>query len=85
MAPFFTDIDISKGNGNIVYQVHNDLSSGVSQIIAETVNTEINKQTSTNFSAQWILIATWSDVSPYGNYKTVCYLLCHEYHTVDNT
>ena len=71
MAPFFTDIDISKGSGRILYEVHDDLSVMFSREIAEQVNLVINTNKQMNFSSQWLLVSKWEDVSPYGNYQTV--------------
>ncbi|CAI8054601.1 Matrilin-2 [Geodia barretti] len=65
VAPFFTDIDISKGSGRIVYQVHNNFSDIFSSQVAQYINVAINTNRYTNFSAEWILIATWTEVSPY--------------------
>ena len=71
VAPFFTDIDISKGSGRIEYQVYDDLNETFSREIAEQVNLVINTNKQTNFSSQWLLVSKWEDVPPYGNYQIV--------------
>ena len=64
VAPFFTDIDISNGIGQIKYEVHTDASS---QSILSQVNSLINVHAQTNFNAKWMLVAMWEDVPPYGD------------------
>ena len=78
VAPFFTDIDISKGSGRIVYQVHNNFSDIFSSQVAQYINVAINTNRYTNFSAEWILIATWTEVSPYNtnNVVSCSYTFC---------
>lgn len=65
VAPFFTDIDISNTPGRILYQVHSNLTITYSRNVAEYVNAVINTDRLTNFSTQWLLIASWIEVSPY--------------------
>lgn len=76
IAPFFTDIDISKGSGRIFYQEHSDLSLIVSKAIAEQVDAVINTNKLTNFSSKWLLVASWEEVSLYGNYNMVSVWCC---------
>ena len=78
MAPFFTDIDISKESGRIVYQIHNNFSNIFSSQVAQYINVAINTNRYTNFSAEWILIATWTEVSPYNtnNVVSCSYTFC---------
>ena len=67
VAPFFTDIDIS-GGGQIVYEVHTVTTS---QSILSEVNSLINEHTQTQFNGEWLLVATWDNVPPYGDNSIV--------------
>jgi hypothetical protein len=58
VAPFFTDIDISHGNGKIIYKIF-DFSSPVAGIINYVIR--FNKHT--NFTGEWFLVAEWRDVA----------------------
>ena len=59
MAPFWADVNIDTGVGQISYEVHSTASSTA---IAQ-VNTFIND---TDFAGQWMLIAEWSGVPQFG-------------------
>lgn len=74
VAPFFTDIDISRGSGGVRYQIHNDLNVTRSKALGEQVDTVINTNKLTNFRSKWLLVASWEDVSPYGDYETVSFI-----------
>ena len=63
VAPFFTDIDISRGIGQINYEIHTRSSS---ESILSLVNSIINKQTETEFNGNWLLVATWDNVPQFG-------------------
>ena len=67
MAPFFTDIDIGLG-GQINYEIHTVTTS---QSILSEVNSLINDQTQTEFNGEWLLVATWDNVPPFGDNSTV--------------
>ena len=64
MAPFFTDIDISFGIGQIIYAVYNDT---IPEGILSSVNSVINEHMLTDFKAEWLLVATWENVPEYGS------------------
>ena len=68
VAPFFTDIDISRDIGQVSYEIHTDSSSTG---ILSQVNSLINEHKQTQFNGQWLLVATWEDVPAYGNYSIV--------------
>ena len=74
VAPFFTDIDISKGSGRIFYQLHNNFNSIYSKEVVQYIDTIININAFTSFSAQWILIVSWADVSPYNTNNIVSFV-----------
>ena len=63
VAPFFTDIDIGQG-GQIDYEIHTVTTS---QSILSEVNSLINEHTQTEFSGEWLLVATWDNVAPFGS------------------
>ena len=76
VAPFFSDIDIELGFGQIDYEIHTEITS---QSILSQVNSLINDQAQTNFNGKWLLVAMWDKVPPYPGYSndTVRYLyLC---------
>ena len=66
MAPFFTDIDISFGIGQIIYAVYDDT---IPDGIGSSVNSVINEHILTDFKAEWLLVATWENVPEYGSYS----------------
>ena len=59
VAPFFTDIDISQGVGQIRYEVHRE------NTILDKVNELINNCSLKDFTGNWLLVATWEDVPWY--------------------
>ena len=59
VAPFFTDIDISNGIGQISYEIHNE---SVSEPILSSVDSVINEYLQTDFHGEWLLVAKWDDV-----------------------
>ena len=74
VAPFFTDIDISEGIGQINYETHTRSSS---ESILNLVNSIINKQTETEFNGNWLLVATWDNVPQFGgDYNIVSIVSC---------
>jgi hypothetical protein len=64
VAPFFTDIDISFGIGQIIYAVYNDT---IPEGILSSVNSVINEHMLTDFKAEWLLVATWENVPEFGS------------------
>ena len=68
VAPFFTDIDISVGVGQIRYEVHRD---NTSEVILSQVNQLINNCSEKEFTGNWLLVATWENVSWYSQPTTV--------------
>lgn len=64
VAPFFADIDISNGVGQINYEVHTD---DISDSLLSQVNSLINDHAGTEFNGRWMLVATWDQVPPYQN------------------
>ena len=59
VAPFFTDIDIRGGVGNIEYEVHTNTTS---ETILSQVNELINNCSGKNFSGEWLLVTSWEDI-----------------------
>ena len=64
VAPFFTDIDISQGVGQIDYEIHTEITS--LSLLSE-VSLLINEHVQTDFNGEWLLVATWDNVPPYGD------------------
>jgi subtilisin-like proprotein convertase family protein len=73
VAPFFTDIDISHGNGQIKYEIFNDSTTApLDEFVLTEMSDVINQNyESANFNAKWALVALWHDVPHYGDYKNV--------------
>lgn len=61
IAPFWADVDIENGVGNIRYQVY---TSGSTEI--DAINSFISSEEGFNFTACWMLIAEWDHVSTFG-------------------
>ena len=59
MAPFWDDVDIRGGNGEIFYQT---IDSG---LFLEQVNGYIQYVRPTGFEATWMMVAYWVAVHPY--------------------
>ena len=66
VAPFFADIDIRQG-GQICYEIHTEANS---LSILSQVNLVINDHAETDFYGEWMLVATWDNVPPYGSDNT---------------
>ena len=64
VAPFWADIDISI-HGSISYEVHNTSAGSSSIALLNGVSTFISNQQNTQFSGNWMLVASWSQVSAY--------------------
>ena len=75
VAPFFADFDIrGENNSNVSYEVHR---KDISEDILSTVNSFITDREGTVFNGEWLLVATWTEVSPYmrnGMVRLVLYL-----------
>ena len=63
VAPFFSDIDISSGRGQIRYEIHTEATS---MEILSKVNQLIQNCTGKHFRGNWLLVATWEDTPWYG-------------------
>ena len=61
VAPFWNDVDISRGVGDISYQVYSTGSP-----LLDTVNTIISDKENTNFNGHWMLVAEWDGVPSFG-------------------
>ena len=76
VAPFFTDIDIRRingnENGNVFYEIHN---KSTSEYVLSQVNAFITGHTKSKFSGEWLLVATWDHVPPYMDNTIVSTLL----------
>ena len=67
IAPFWDDVDISGGGGNVSYQT---FSSSDEDVVTtdnlNTVNSYVNSMHGDgNFTGAWMLVASWDHVSPY--------------------
>ena len=80
VAPFWDDVDIRGGFGNISYQVY---SSG--SPLLDTVNTIISDEENINFIGHWMLVAEWDSVpsyegSPSNQVSAITNTMCHGNH-----
>ena len=64
IAPYWTDIDLRGGVGDVRYTVYTT-ESGSSYI--DEVNKFLDNTENGTFTATMILVAQWIDVCPYGN------------------
>ena len=62
VAPFFTDIDIGSGVGQVRYEIH---TTTTSEYLLSNVSKLINEHTGMEFSGEWLLIAEWRDAPAY--------------------
>ena len=61
VAPFWDDVDISRGVGNISYQVYSTGSP-----LLDIVNTIISDEENINFTGHWMIVAEWDGVPEIG-------------------
>ena len=61
VAPFWADVDISGGVGNISYEVYSTGSPAL-----DTVNTIISDEENINFIGHWMIVAEWDEVPAFG-------------------
>ena len=71
VAPFFTDINIARGIGQISYEVHNNSTS---ESLLSSVDSVINNNMQTNFHGEWLLVAKWDNVPHIDDFTTVGFL-----------
>ena len=71
MAPFFSDIDITSGIGEIDYEIHTGISS---ESILSQVSSLISQRAQTEFIGKWLLVATYDGVPPFGDDSVVSML-----------
>ena len=62
MAPFWADVDIEGGVGDISYQVYSTGSP-----LLDTVNAFISNESNFNFNGYWMLLAQWNGVSAFSS------------------
>ena len=62
VAPFWADVDIEEGIGNISYQVYSTGSP-----LLDTVNTIISDEENITFIGHWILVTEWDGVSAFSD------------------
>ena len=62
VAPFWADVDIEGGVGDISYQTYSTGSP-----LLDIVNTFISDERSFNFNGHWMLVVEWSGVSAFGS------------------
>ena len=61
VAPFWADINIAVGVGNISYQTFTTGSP-----LLDIVNNFISDEEDFDFSGRWMLLTEWNDVPPFG-------------------
>ncbi len=64
VAPFWTDIDTSTGDGQVNYEVFDSAVSS-STVKLEEVSSFVSAKEGTEFSGSWMLVAEWSKVQEY--------------------
>ena len=62
VAPFWADVDIERGMGDVSYQVYSTGSP-----LLNIVNSFITDERDFNFNGHWMLLAQWNSVSSYFN------------------
>ena len=62
VTPFWADVDIERGMGDVSYQVYSTGSS-----LLNIVNSFISDERDFNFNGHWMLLAQWNSVSSYIN------------------
>ena len=70
VAPFWADIDI-RINGSISYEVHSTSAGSSSIALLNRVSTFISNQKNTQFSGNWMLVASWSQVPAYSGSSSI--------------
>ena len=70
VAPFWADIDITV-HGSISYEVHSTSAGSSSIALLNRVSTFISNQQNTQFSGNWMLVASWSQVSAYSGSSSI--------------
>ena len=70
VAPFGADIDISI-YGSISYEVHSTSAGSSSIALLNRVSTFISNQQNTQFSGNWMLVATWNRVPAFSGSSSV--------------
>ena len=68
VAPFFSDIDTSKGTGTISYEIH---TLRKSEALFTDINAIINDQMDTEFSGTWLLLAEWKNAPEFGRSQSI--------------
>ena len=71
VAPFWDDVDISGGVGDISYQVYSTGSP-----LLDTVNTIISDEENINFIGHWMLVAEWDGVPAYSGSSNQVNITC---------
>ena len=62
VAPFWADIDVGRGMGDVSYQAYSTGSP-----LLNIVNSFITDERDFNFNGHWMLLAQWNSVSSYFN------------------
>ena len=73
VAPFWADVDIRNGVGDISYQVYS-----IGSPLLDTVNTIISDEENINFIGHWMLVAEWDGVREYKGSPNQVNITCHE-------
>ena len=68
VAPFWADIDVTRGVGDIRYEVHTTSSAGG---FLTNVSDFISNVTGSQFTGHWMLLAEWKDVPQYATPLTL--------------
>ena len=59
VAPFWDNVNIVGGNGQITYEIHED------GYFLDQVNSFLQKRRPSSFVGTWMLVAYWDAVAPY--------------------
>ena len=73
VAPFWADVDIQGGVGDISYQVYSTGSP-----LLDIVNAFISDERNRNYAGHWMVVAEWSGVSTFESSlnEASCVLCC---------
>ena len=77
VAPFFSDIDISGGVGEINYEIHTDVTS---QSVISRIDAVISEHMQIDFNGKWLLVAQWDGVPEFGSDIDIVSIYVHIVH-----
>ena len=79
VAPFWADVDIYEGVGNISYQVYSTGSP-----LLDTVSTIISDEENITFIGHWMLVAEWNNVPEFGSSRNKVRAITKQMRVLEN-